>query len=267
MAGRGGILTREHKIRGLLMTNVLSKGIYLVEGRTLTGLSLERGEQVETETKTEYPWLKVRTSRTDTLVMNWNIWKHRTPAEVVLNTVADLKTHFLFKDFLIKKIEVGMDDRILVGMMNDFVKKWQEGEGQIKKSNPLPLDTRVYTKYVHQPLPYNTDDKLSRNLHKINLSSIKKFHFPDGVLELKHLATERKKKYGEREDIDFLLTDKDIVKRILLNIRTEKWDKYPEVIAIQDEKGRHPAPAVVRTEEKKRSNQWVFKKDEEVRSP
>lgn len=258
-------MKEHHRIKGILMTNVLSKGFYLVQGIPLTGLSLERSEQTETKTKTEYPFLKIRTTMTDAFVMNWSIWRHRTPAETVLNTVADLKTHFLFKDFLIKKIEVGMDDRVLVGMMNDFVKKWQEGEGQIKKSNPLPLDTRVYVECGHQLLPYNPDDKLSRILHKINLSSIKNLHIPEGVLELRHLATERKKKYGEKENIDFLLSDKDIVKRILLNIRTERWYQYPEVLAISDEKGNHPAPTVIRTEEKKRSNQWVFKKDEEVR--
>lgn len=257
----------EYRKVGYLRTYTMTKSIYLFKGLPLTKLALERGRQLrmETETVSPYPWIRVKTVKEDAFTMNWNIWKHRVPAEIVLNTVAGLKKQFHFKDFVVKNIEVGLDDRVLVGIVNDLVRKWQEGEGQIKKSNPLSLDTRLYTGYVGVAISCGADKWSSDLVHKINLSSVKNLLFDVGVLELRYLETERKKKYGEFENINFLLSNEDIIKQIFSNIRTDRWFRHPEVTALKDEKGMIPAPTAIRTYEKKSSSNWQYVKDEEVR--
>ena len=80
-----------------------------------------------------------------------------------------------------------------------------------------------------------------------------------------YLETDRKKIYGEAENLDILIQNVNIIKQIMKHFNTEVWYQLPGIRKIEREKDVAPTPCTIRTYEKQKGGKFVFVKDEEIR--
>src|SRR4030042_2234195 len=239
-------MKNEYMSIGYIRTNCLSKVSHLVDGFPTTKFSIARSQQDRKKVDSKYRWLNFTITGTGNFLINWDIWKDKTPFQNVLNELSNFKQKYHYDDFVVNRIEIGIDDPQLVKMINKVLE-------DNNTKNPYDSKTRFYVLFTNNPLAYDVingwDAKI---ITKINLNAIINLKFKRGTLDINHIESERKKQNKEHEDIDFVLHEKEISKQILSKLNTDRWDNFPEVKeCITPETGEHPKPGAVRTYERK----------------
>jgi hypothetical protein len=116
----------EPKLRsiGYIRSNVLSKVIYMW-GNNVTELEIDRGQQETKQIiKTKYPFIYYTKVTHENLGMNWSLWKHKITYDKAGIEIARLKEKYGIKDFLVKKIEISIQDKKIIQMFNDLQYNW-----------------------------------------------------------------------------------------------------------------------------------------------
>lgn len=252
-------MNHEYMSIGYIRTNCLSKVAHLIDQLPKTKFGIARSQQDKKKVDSKYRWLNFTITGTGNFLINWDIWKDRTPFQNVLNELSNFKQKYHFEDFVVNKIEVGIDDPKLVKSINEILE-----ENNIK--NLYDEKTRFYVTFTNNPLAYNIingwDGKI---ITKINLNAIVNLKFKRGVLDINHIESEQKKNTKQPEDIDFILHEKEISRQILSKLNTDRWYQFPEVKeCINPDTGEHPKPGSIRTYERKSTSRWTFISDEEV---
>lgn len=253
-------MKNEYMCIGYLRTNCLSKLAHLIDPFPKTKFSISRSQQEKKKGDTKYRWLNFTITGTGCFNINWDAWRDKTSFQTVLNELTKFQEKYHYDDFVVNKVELGIDDPKLVELINDCLK--ENGYKNLYSSN-----TRFYVTFSNNPLAYDTingwDAKI---ITKINLNAIVNLKFKRGTLDLVHIESDKRKARQQQEDIDFVLHDsKKIIKHILSHIDASRWYQFPEVKeCINENTGEHPKPGAIRTYEKRSSNKWAFISDEEV---
>jgi len=254
---------------GYIRSNCLSKISHLFEGKSITQFVIARSRQEKKKMATPYSWENIQASGLRTYQINWNMWKKHSSWPIVIKRLGEQKTKFQFKDFVVEKIEVRYDDPELVSLVNHKIAWWEDKQGLSKKSEPLSSDTQLYITYANSPLAYTNLDGWSADTVKmLNLGAVKLLGFKNGVLDIKHIATVQKRRYNQFEDLDILIHNEYIIRRILKHLKTDRWFQLPEVReTIDKETGENPYPGAFRTYTWKQGfGKWAFVKDTEIKS-
>lgn len=247
---------------GHIRSNVLSKVVFMW-ANNVTELEIDRGQQQTKQIiKTKYPFIYHTKVTSENLGMNWSLWKNKITYDKAGVEIARLKTRYNIKDFLVKRVELSIQDKKVIQMFNDLQYNWAKGEGQINLPKPLPLNSTIYVSFK------NVGCKKGENkwVEKINADTVESLGFPYGTLDLYHLETDRKKIYKEPEpDLDWMLRDYNFAKIILEQLKTHRWYITPRIQEIIDNNGKIVAPISIRTEGQMPSSKWEIIKDDEIR--
>lgn len=252
-------MKNEYMSIGYIRTNCLSKIAHLINDLPKTKFSIARSQQDKKKVDSKYRWLNFTITGTGNFNINWDIWRDKTPFQTVLNELSNFQQKYHYEDFVVNKIEIGIDDIALTQKINKILEL-----NNIKKL--YKENTRFYITFMNNPLAYDTingwDAKI---IKKINLNAIINQKFKRGTLDLTHIESDIKRKFKQNENIDFVLHEKEIIRHILSKLNTNRWDNSPEVKeCINPETGEHPKPGAIRTYERKSSSRWAFISDEEV---
>ena len=247
---------REYMNIGYIRSNCLSKVAACVDHLPKTQLSISRSRTEKTKFNSDYRWLQSNLLGKVDFKIDWNIWKDKTPFENVVKQIAIFKNKYHFEDFVINKIEVGIDDSFLVNLINNY----------LSKDETFDSDTRFYVTFSNKPVAYDVingwDAKVVRD---INLNAIVNLKFKRGVLDLTKIESEHKKSNPKKiENIISVLNEGDVIDQILSNLKTDRWFKFPEVQQYYVNK-HHPYPGAIRIYERKSGySKWSFIKEQEV---
>lgn len=247
---------------GYIRSNVLSKVVYMF-GMNVTELEIDRGQQ-ETKKiiKTKYSFIHHSIVKKETLGMNWSMWKHNTTYDVAGSSIAKLKEGHKITDFLVKTVEMSIQNKEVIQMFNKLQYSWAKGEGQVDLPKPLPLNATIYVGFKSVTCRKGEN----KWVEKANSDTTESLGFPYGTLDLYRLETDRKKIYKEREpDLDWMLRDYDFAKIILKQLITHRWYVTPRIQDIIDDDGNVISPISIRTEEQTPSSTWKIIKDDEIR--
>lgn len=250
------------RIRGYIRSNVLSKVVYMW-GNNVTELEIDRGQQETKQViKTKYPFIYHSKVTKETLGMNWSMWKHKTTYAIAGLEIAKLKEKYSIKDFLVKAVEISIQNKEVVQMFNDLQHSWAKGEGQVELPKPLPLNATIYAGFKSVTCRKGEN----KWVEKANIDTAEALGFPYGTLDLYRLETDRKKTYKEPEPkLDWMLRDYDFAKIILEQLLTHRWYVTPRIQEIIDADGNIISPISIRTEEQTPSSTWEIIKDDEIR--
>lgn len=252
-------MKHEYMSIGYIRTNCLSKIAHLIDDLPKTKFSIARSQQEKKKVESKYRWLNFTITGKGNFLINWDIWRDKTSFQTVLNELSKFKQKYHYDDFVVNKIEIGIDDPKLVRSINKTLE-----ENNFK--NLYPENTRFYITFSNNPVAYDVingwDAKI---ITKINLNAIVNLKFKRGVLDLTHIESDRKRKENVNENIDFVLNEKKIARQILSKLDTKRWFEFPEVKkCINPETGEIPRPGSIRTYERKSTSRWAFVSDEEV---
>ena len=249
----------EYMSIGYIRTNCLSKVAHLIDKMPKTKFSIARSQQEKRKVDSKYRWINFTIIGTGSFNITWDIWRDKTSFQTVLNELSKFQEKQHYEDFVVNRIEVGIDDPLLVKMINKILE-----ENNVK--NIYDSKTRFYVTFSNNPLAYDVingwDAKI---ITKINLNAIVNQKFKRGTLDITHIESDRRKSKSQQEDIDFVLHEKNIAKQILSYLDTTRWYQFPEVKeCINPDTNEHPKPGAVRTYERKSTSKWSFISDEEV---
>jgi len=244
---------------GYIRTNCLSKVAHLIDKMPKTKFSIARSQQEKRKVDSKYRWLNFMIIGTGSFNITWDIWRDKIPFQTVLNELSKFQAKHHFEDFVVNRIEVGIDDPSLVKMVNktlevNNIKDFYESK------------TRFYVTFSNNPLAYDAingwDAKI---ITDINLNAIINQKFKRGTLDITHIESDRRKKKSQQENINFVVHEKEIAKQILSYLDTVRWYSFPEVNeSINPDTGKRPKPGAIRTYERKSTSKWSFVSDEEV---
>lgn len=251
-------MKQEYLNIGYIRSNCLSKVASCIDELPTTQFSISRSRQEKKKIDFRYRWLQYSLLGKGDFQINWNIWRDKVPFNIVLEKLTEFKNKYHFEDFVINKIEVGIDDKQLVKLINKHFEEANE-----KKQ--FDKDTRFYITFINKPVAYNIIDGWDAKVVKdINLNAIVNLKFKRGVLDLSHIESEEKKKKKIPEDINWLIDEKDVIWQILSHLKTDRWFQFPEVQK-HFVNGHHPYPGAIRNYERKHGfSKWSFNKEEEV---
>jgi hypothetical protein len=252
-------MKHEYMSIGYIRTNCLSKLSHLVNDFPITKFGIARSQQDKKKVDSKYRWLNFTITGTGNFSINWDVWRDRTSFQNVLNALSDFRKKYHFDDFVVNKIEVGIDDPTLTTLINKKLE--EQGIKQKYKHNE-----RFYVAFGNNPLAYDVINGWDAEIiSKININAIINQKFKRGTLDIKSIESSSKKAGRYAEDLDFAIHDKDICKYILSKLNTNRWYTFPEVKeCINPETGKQPKPGAIRTYERKSTNKWSFISDEEV---
>ena len=247
-------MKKEYKSVGYLRTNCWNKISYLFEGKNVTELSLLRSYSKVTEQKepgiTDYPWIKIFLRHKGEIKLKWSFWRDRTLFLTVVQTISKAKAKYDFRDFVVESIQVGIKDKELTKLIN----------GVIKETKVKP---RFISPEVELFVTYNTTALSFSKLDSINMKPIKKINelaytlmgFKSAVLDIEHI-----KPLGG-ENLDYVLNNTGVLKRIIEQVNTKHWFELPEVSTLEEK----VYPGAIRTYERGETTKWTLVKDEEVK--
>jgi len=250
---------REYMSIGYIRSNCLSKVGACVDDLPKTQFSISRSRQEKKKINSDYRWLQYNLLGKGDFQINWNIWRDKVPFEKVLSQLTKFKNQYHFEDFVVNRIEVGINDNVLVKLINKHL-------SDLNEKKEFDEQTRFYVTFVNKPI---ANDLLNgwdaKVVNDINLSAIVNLKFKRAVLDLTHIESEQKKKEPKTvEDITFLVNEKDVIQQILSHLKADRWFQFPEVQK-HFVNGHHPYPGSVRTYERKYGfSKWSFISDEEV---
>ena len=261
-------MNKEYMCIGYIRSPCLSKVAHLFEGKPITQFCITRSEQDVKKLDGDSPtWEDYKIRALVGYGINWNAWKGHSSWPQVLNRLNTIKTKHHFKDFIVNKIECGMQDKTLIKYMNEIIEKKLISAGIGNKFKAFPENTWVYPTFKNYPLARTTINGWKADIIRdINLNSIVNMGFKKSVLDIIHIETDQKKKYNKIEDLSFLIHNEKIVECILKNLDKTKWFELPGVLdTIDKNTGDHPYPGAIRTYEKGSGITWKFLNDREVR--
>ena len=263
---RGVSMNENYRKIGYIRTNCFNKIAELIRNLELTALKVERSEQEETDEIKPCGYIVIKGTQRARLRMDWDWKRHGVPWGSAYKQLLELKNKYGLADFVIEKMQIGLDDSKLVDLINREIKYWEEGQGLVKKSPELKSDVRIYINFANTPLAYTTlngwDSDIIRD---INLEELQNLGFKKGVLDMVHITTDRKIIYGETENLNILIQNADIIKQIMKHFNTDVWYQLPGIRKIEREKGKAPTPCAIRTYEMQKGEKFVFIRDEEIR--
>ena len=241
---------------GYIRSNCLSKVASCIDDLPKTQFSISRSRQEKKKLNSQYRWLQYNLIGKGDFQINWNVWRDKTPFTSVLQQLTEFKNKYHFEDFVINKIEVGIDDSTLVRLINNHVQE---------PDKLFTTNTRFYVTFSNKPIAYDIINGWDAKIvNDINLNAIVNLKFKRGVLDITNIESEEKKKKKTSEDINWVLHEKDVVQRILSHLKTDRWFEFPE-IKKHFVNGHHPYPGAIRTYERKHGfSKWSFIGEEEV---
>lgn len=249
---------REEELEiGYIRSNCLNKTIDLFKGKNIAGLTIERGQQERGWTDSPYPWIKYYLAGTGHFVLDWDIWRYSTPFEAVITTLNQFKANYHFDDFVVEKIEVGLvNDKKLCDIINRLIPI-----NEMQKHPSVDENCRIFVTFVNTPLAYTTLalDGQSELITKINENAIVNLRFKKGILDLKQVKIERKKK--EFENFGFLVHKTLFIERVLETMNTKEWYTFEEIKILPDK----PTPCAVRTLEMQEDRRWRCIRDRSIK--
>jgi len=232
-------------------------------GNNVTELEIGRGQQETKQIiKTEYAFIYHSRVTKEILGMIWSRWKHNIPYAVAGLAFAKLKDAHNIQDFLVKWVEIGIQNKEVIQMFNKLQHSWAKGEGQVNLPKPLPLNATIYVGFKSVTCRKGENEWVE----KANSDTAEQAGFPYGTLDLYRLETDRKKIYKEPEpNLDWMLREYDFAKIILEQLITDRWYATPRIRDIIDDAGNIIAPIAIRTEEQTPSSTWKIIKDDGIR--
>lgn len=250
-------MKKEYLSIGYIRSNCLSKVASCIDDLPKTQFYISRSKQEKKIIDTDYKWLRYNLMGKGDFQITWNIWRDKTPFDTVLKQLAEFKRKYHFDDFVVNKIEVGIDSKHLVDVINKHLS--EQNERQFKE------DTRFYVTFTNKPIANDAINGWDAKIVKdINLSAIVNLKFKRGVLDLTNIESERKKTKNISENITWLKNEKDVIWEILSHLKTDRWFQFPEVRK-NVVGGHHPYPGAIRTYEQTSGlTKWTFTNDEEV---
>lgn len=212
-----------------------------------TKLSMNRSSNDRKSYPTPYPCIKKWVYATGHYRLEWELRKHKVSYENVIKAFIDGQFEYKFRDFLVKKIEVGISNNELVDMINKKLKI------------DMPSNNIIYATYVETPVASTSMDSVNvKPLQKINSIAHKELGFKLAILDFKRIHT-----YDKYENIIYKAMDggNDIIEKIIRCVDTKAWFNLPELKQLDET----IYPGAIRTYEKRKSNKWSLVSDIEVR--
>lgn len=244
---------QEYRTIGYIRSNCLSKIAPLVDHLPKTQFNVFRSFMERRMQEAKYSWCKCMIHATKVMDMNWSAWRDQEEFAIVLKELTAMKMKHHFEDFTVEKIEVGIDDKELVRMINKHLPENME---------KFEDDTRFFVLFRNKPISTDTMNGWDvKAITKINLNAYVNLKFKKGVMDLTGIKTG----IGTTQDLTFLANEKEVIKQILSHLKVDVWFSLPEVMEILEPKTNHnPYPGAIRTYERKEKSTWSFIADEEV---
>jgi hypothetical protein len=236
---------------GYIRSNCLSKVKYLIEDFPKTRFFVRRSYQDARKEDTGFNWINFQLRAYRDLKIQWDVFKHKESYKKVLDKLTELTNKYNFEDFVVEQFQIVINDNGL----KELVMKYEK----------IPEDVSFLVTFKNNPIAYNELDGWSADVvSTINKQSIKNLYFKKGVLDLVEIELFRDgKKLGK--DLTKLLSEKEIVVRILKNLDRTIWDNLPEIRKIiEDGNLKRLDPGGIRTYEKISGMKWKFISDEGI---
>lgn len=246
-------MIHNYMCEGYHRTACWSKVQYLHEGKPISKLRLFRSRHEKGISDAAHPWLKLNIYGTAVIMMDWDMIKHKVPYQVAMKDFIEIqrRNDFIFKDFVVERIEVGIDDSDLVDMVNRRIKERRNTFGG------FPGDTRFYVLYKNvlaKTIPGINIDVIKQ----INDIAIKELGFKVEILVLREIHTYQ----GDEFSFNFVLQEKEIIDKIIGDhVNNEKWFQLPEVRRLPGK----VFPGSRCTYEEGASKTWKVIRDEEIK--
>ena len=243
--------SNEYLSIGYIRSNCLSKVKYLIEDFPKTRFFVRRSYQDARKEDTGFNWINFQLRAYRDLKIQWDVFKHKESYKKVLDKLTELTNKYNFEDFVVEQFQIVINDDGL----KELVMKYEK----------IPEDVSFLVTFKNNPIAYNELDGWSADVvSTINRQSIKNLYFKKGVLDLVEIELFRDgKKLGR--DLTKLLSEKEIVVRILKNLDRTIWDNLPEIRKIiEDGNLKRLDPGGIRTYEKISGMKWKFISDEGI---
>jgi len=243
--------SNEYLSIGYIRSNCLSKVKYLIEDFPKTRFFVRRSYQDARKEDTGFNWINFQLRAYRDLKIQWDVFKHKESYKKVLDKLTELTNKYNFEDFVVEQFQIVINDDGL----KELVMKYEK----------IPEDVSFLVTFKNNPIAYNELDGWSADVvSTINKQSIKNLYFKKGVLDLVEIELFRDgKKLGR--DLTKLLSEKEIVVRILKNLDRTIWDNLPEIRKIiEDGNLKRLDPGGIRTYEKISGMKWKFISDEGI---
>lgn len=231
-----------------------SKVQHLFEGMPITKLCLSRSRNEKGESDIPHPWLRLWVTGKAHIMMDWDLFKHRVPYEVAMREFIEIqrRNNFIFKDFVVDRIEVGIDNPYLVDAVNKRIKEEKETFGG------FPRDTRLCVLYKNKLAQSCVLEKEVGIISQINNIAIDQLGFKVGILVLKEIHTYQKGEFS----FNFVLQEKEIIKKIIGDhVNNRQWFQLAEVTQLPEK----VFPGSYVTSERRESKNWKMIKEEEIK--
>lgn len=242
---------KEYLCIGYIRSNCLSKVKYLIEDFPKTRFFVRRSYQDARKEDTGFKWINFQLRAYRDLKIQWDVFKHKVSYKIMLDKLTELTNKYNFEDFVVEQFQIILDDNGL----KELVRKYVE----------IPEAVCFLVTFRNNPIAYNELDGWSADIvSTINKQSIKNLYFKKGVLDLVNVELFKDgKKLGR--DLTKLLSEKEIVVRILKNLDRKVWDNLPEIKKILEEgEINRLDPGGIRTYEKISGMKWKFVSDEGI---
>jgi len=239
---------------GYIRSSCLSKISVLIDHLPKTQFCISRTYTEKKVETSKYRWLHCQMTGTREFVINWDIWKDKTPFPIVLQQLTEYARKYNFEDFTVNRVEVEIKDEELVEIINKHLAE--------EKLGGLDIDTRIYASFTNKPLAYDVIDSWDAKIVRdVNLDAIRTLKFKRSILDLVGIRTDRK----TMASLVSMTNEKDVVKKILSHLNTTPWFHLPEIMKnIDPRTGKSPYPSSVRTYERINAQKWRFVGEEEV---